>query len=68
MSAVFGFRLPEDLRQYLQTMARQQRTTVSHYLVMLVLKDMENKTEGKEVGKSKSEDRVSSGRFVETVQ
>ena len=67
MSAVFGFRLPDDLRQYLQKMARQQRTTVSHYLVMLVLQDMK-KTEGKEVGKSKSEDRVSSGRFVETVQ
>ena len=67
MSAVFGFRLPEDLRQYLQTMARQQRTTVSHYLVMLVLKDMENKTEGKEVGKSKFEDRVSSGGFSEAV-
>ena len=66
MSAVFGFRLPEDLRQYLQTMARQQRTTVSHYLVMLVLQDMK-KTEGKEVGKSKSEDRVSSGGFVEAV-
>lgn len=67
MSAVFGFRLPEDLRQYLQKMARQQRTTVSHYLIMLVLQDMK-KTEGKEVGKSKSEDRISSGRFVETVQ
>ena len=67
MSAVFGFRLPDDLRQYLQRMARQQRTTVSHYLIMLVLQDMK-KTEGKEVGKSKSEDRVSSGRFVETVQ
>lgn len=67
MSAVFGFRLPEDLRQYLQKMARQQRTTVSHYLIMLVLQDMK-KTEGKEVGKSKSEDRVSSGRIVETVQ
>lgn len=67
MSAVFGFRLPDDLRQYLQRMARQQRTTVSHYLIMLVLQDMQ-KTEGKEVGKSKSKDRVSSGRFVETVQ
>lgn len=51
MSAVFGFRLPEDLRQYLQKMARQQRTTVSHYLIMLVLKDMEKKTEEKEVEK-----------------
>ena len=51
MSAVFGFRLPEDLRQYLQKMARQQRTTVSHYLIMLVLQDMEKKTEEKEVEK-----------------
>lgn len=53
MSAVFGFRLPEDLRQYLQKMARQQRTTVSHYLIMLVLQDMK-KTEGKKVGESEN--------------
>ena len=66
MSAVFGFRLPEDLRQYLQRQAEQQRTTVSHYLVTLVLQDMK-KTEGKEIGKSKSEDRISSSRFIEAI-
>lgn len=65
MSAVFGFRLPEDLRQYLQEEAKRQRTTVSHYLIMLVLQDMEKKTEGKNIGKS--EDRISSSRFIEAI-
>ena len=59
MSAVFGFRLPEDLRQYLRRQAEQQRTTVSHYLIMLVLQDMEKRTEGKSVERSKIENRVS---------
>lgn len=54
MSGVFGFRLPDDLRQYLDMMARQQRTTVSHYLIMLVLQDMKKKTEEKEIGKSEN--------------
>lgn len=54
MTAVFGFRLPEDLRQYLQRQAEQQRTTVSHYLIMLVAQDMEKKTEGKNIGKSEN--------------
>ena len=40
MSAVFGFRLPDDLRNYLRVKAKQQRTTVSHYLIMLILRDM----------------------------
>lgn len=51
MSAVFGFRLPEDLRQYLRQQAEQQRTTVSHYLIMLVLQDMKKKAEGKSIEK-----------------
>ena len=42
MSAVFGFRLPDDLRQYLQRKAEQYRTTISHYLIMLILRDMRN--------------------------
>lgn len=65
MSAVFGFRLPEDLRQYLQRQAEQERTTISHYLIMLVLQDMEKKTEEKNIGKS--EDRISSSRFIEAI-
>lgn len=65
MSAVFGFRLPDDMRQYLQEEAKRQRTTVSHYLIMLVLQDMEKKTEGKDIGKS--EDRISSSRFIEAI-
>lgn len=60
MSAVFGFRLPDDLRNYLQCKARQQRTTVSHYLVMLVLKDMEKEMGVKEIGEF--ENRVSASR------
>lgn len=66
MTAVFGFRLPDDMRRYLQTQAEQQRTTISHYLIMLVLQDMEKKTEGKEIGKS--EDRISSCGCAEAVQ
>lgn len=66
MTAVFGFRLPDDMRRYLQTQAERQRTTISHYLIMLVLQDMEKKTEGKEIGKS--EDRISSCGFTEAVQ
>ena len=59
MSAVFGFRLPEDLRQYLQAQARHQRTTVSHYLVTLVLEDMKKENKNMEVPQSgRSEDRV----------
>jgi len=65
LSAVFGFRLPDDMRQYLQEEAKRQRTTVSHYLIMLVLQDMEKKTEGKDIGKS--EDRISSSRFIEAI-
>lgn len=40
MSAVFGFRLPEDLRQYLQEQAKKYHTTISHYIVMLIFYDM----------------------------
>jgi predicted transcriptional regulator len=46
LSAVFGFRLPDDLRQYLQAQADAQRTTISHYLVTLILRDMEREREG----------------------
>ena len=50
MTAVFGFRLPEDLKGYLQQAAQQQRTTISHYLITLVLQDMK-KAEEKKNGK-----------------
>ena len=56
MAKAFGFRLPDDLRQYLQRKASEQRTTVSHYIVLLILQDMkQEKTEreGKHFGKSK---------------
>ena len=59
MSAVFGFRLPEDLRQYLQEQARHYRTTVSHYLVTLVLEDMrKEERKSEEVENGRTEDRV----------
>ena len=47
LSAVFGFRLQDDLRQYLQARADAQRTTISHYLITLVLKDMQKEREKK---------------------
>jgi len=59
LSAVFGFRLPEDLRQYLQAQARHHRTTVSHYLVTLVLEDMrKEERKSEEVENGRTEDRV----------
>lgn len=41
MSAVFGFRLPEDLRRYLNVRAKLHRCSIGHYIVMLIAKDME---------------------------
>ena len=41
MARVFGFRIPDDLRRYLQAQAAKERTTVSRYLIMLILRDMQ---------------------------
>lgn len=45
MSAVFGFRLPEDLRRYLNIRAKLHRCSVGHYIIMLIAKDMEESGE-----------------------
>ena len=42
---VFGFRLPNDLRKYLKAQAERQRTSIGHYIVMLIDKDMKEKDE-----------------------
>ena len=35
----FGFRLPRDLKVYLQKQADRHRTSVAHYIVTLILED-----------------------------
>lgn len=35
----FGFRLPRDLKAYLQKQADRHRTSVAHYIVTLILED-----------------------------
>jgi len=39
-NATVGFRLPAEMRTYLQRRAQEEHTTVSRYLVMLILMDM----------------------------
>ena len=36
LSRVFGFRLPEHLRNYLQSRAKESETSVGHYIVKLI--------------------------------
>ena len=45
MAAVFGFRLPNDLREYLEKQAEVNRTSIGHYIVMLIDKDMKTQME-----------------------
>lgn len=53
MSENFGFRLPADLKIYLQGQAMRHRTSVSHYLVMLILED--KRKEDEKIGDSKTQ-------------
>jgi len=46
MSKVFGFRLPDDLRKYLEGQAKRNRTSIGHYIVMLIFMDMLNGKKG----------------------
>lgn len=39
MNVFFGFRLPNDLKKYLQEQAKRNRTSMSHYIVMLIDRD-----------------------------
>lgn len=43
MSKVFAFRLPADLRRYIETQATRRRTSMGHYIVMLIDKDKTEK-------------------------
>lgn len=45
LAAVFGFRLPKDLREYLEKQAEVNRTSIGHYIVMLIDKDMKTQME-----------------------
>jgi len=45
LAAVFGFRLPKDLREYLEKQAAVNRTSIGHYIVMLIDKDKNRKEE-----------------------
>lgn len=36
-----GVRIPDDLREWLKEQVRRNRTSLSHYIVMLILKEME---------------------------
>lgn len=43
MAGVFNFRLPDDLKKYLANQAKRNRTSISHYIVMLIFLDMMDK-------------------------
>ena len=45
-NATVGFRLPAEMRTYLQRRAKEEHTTISRYLVMLILMDMLNGEKG----------------------
>lgn len=55
MSAVFGFRLPDDLRKYIKAQAKRNRTSMGHYVVTLILKEMEKQGELNSNGNQKVE-------------
>ena len=40
MNVFFGFQLPVDLKEYLKEQAEKNRTSMGHYIVMLIDKDM----------------------------
>lgn len=41
--AILNFRLPDDLREYIEKQAADNRTSMGHYVVMLIDKDMKEK-------------------------
>ena len=43
LGAVFGVRLPDDLKQYVQEQAQEHRTSMGHYIVMLIDADKKKK-------------------------
>lgn len=44
--AILNFRLPDDLREYIEKQAADNRTSMGHYVVMLIDKDMKEKAAG----------------------
>lgn len=54
MSKVFGFRLPDHLRNYLQSRAKENKTSVGHYIVTLIDADRtKNECVSKKNGKER---------------
>ena len=49
MSVALSLRLPDDIKKYLQEQAQENRTSMGHYIVMLIDKDMkENESKNRE--------------------
>lgn len=44
MSAVFGFRFPNDLRKYVEAQARERGASIGGYIVSLIRQDRDEKT------------------------
>ena len=40
LSVALSLRLPDDIKKYLQEQAQENRTSMGHYIVMLIDKDM----------------------------
>lgn len=55
LGAVFGVRLPDDLRQYVQEQAQEHRTSMGHYIVTLILQDMARRKDEPNNGNCKTE-------------
>ena len=43
MSKVFGFRLPADLRTYLEAQSQKRRMSMGSYIVALIKRDRERR-------------------------
>lgn len=54
LNVFFGFRLPIDLKNYVEEQAKRNRTSMGHYVVTLILNDMKRKDE-KENGNRETE-------------
>lgn len=52
-SDLFGFRIPNDLKDYVKKQALYHRTSTGHYIVMLIVRDMEEKIQQATGGVSK---------------
>ena len=49
LSVALSLRLPDDIKKYVQEQAQENRTSMGHYIVMLIDKDMkENESKNRE--------------------